>query len=536
MCGPPLPAFSSATAMLLRGIREAINLGSFDMAETLCAEVLVLEPANAQAQLLMGRVKYIKKDFAAAKSFLSLALKALPREAPAWMQLARCHVKSQDWQSAIACMRSAFAITPATAVEEAELGHYYKNNGDIEEAAECFSRGVVLDPNNVDLWNDLGSMQVELNDLKTAERTFDIALSLNFNALEPTRNRALIEELRGNAAEALTLYDRLVKVHPTDVAGRQKRGVTRLAHGQLVDGWIDYRARFVNPAHKGWHGGIPKPRWEGGVKPLKERGLLVWSDQGLGDQILVANLLPDAIAAARNVVFACEPRLVPLIKRSFPEVRAVSLMDIPYGRVNLDDVDVQASISEIGPLFRADFEAFPHHAGYLKADPARVAALKARYAALPGQGPIVGLSWHSISTLAGDDKSVPLEQWTPILKTPGVRFVSLQYGAAAEDAKQFPNIFVDPEVDAVADVDLFAAQVAAMDRVISTSNTTVHMAGALNVPTLCLTPMVEGRPWYWFVGREVSPWYPSVHLVWQTKRRTWDDVIARAAENLMARA
>ncbi len=530
MTGTPSP-LAATIDLLLRGIRDAISLGSFDVAETLAREGLALDPANAQLKLLRGRVAFIKKDYPAAKQFLSEALQSLPHDAAAWTFLARTHVKMKDLDHAIACMRSAFAIRPGTAAEEVELGHYYNNNGQPEEAADCFSRALELDPNSADVWNDMGMVQMDLGQMRNAARSFDVALSLNPGMLAPLSNLAVVSQFQGRFDDALAYYTKIVDLNPDDAAAKQNRGAARLAFGHLVDGWTDYRARFTNPAHKGWHGGMQKRLWDG-VTPLRDLGILVWSDQGLGDQILAASLLPDVIAAARKVVFACEPRLVALIQRAFPSVLAVSLLDVTYNRVDLSDVQVQASISEIGPAFRPTMAAFPKHAGYLKADPACVAALKARYAKLPGEGPLVGISWHSKSTLASEDKSIPLDLWGPILNQTGARFVSLQYGDAAKDASAHSNIYRDPELDAVADVDAFAAQVAAMDLVITSSNTTVHMAGALNVPTLCLTPLVEGRPWYWFVGHDVSPWYPSVKLIWQTQRRTWTDVIERAAAEL----
>jgi tetratricopeptide (TPR) repeat protein len=523
---------SAAIELIHRGIREAINLGSFDLAETLSREALTLDPANAQTKLLLGRIAFIKKDYRAAKDYLSDALRYLPKDEAAWILLARSHVKLLDYSHAIACMRSAFAIRPATAAEEAELGHYYNNDGQPDEAADCFSRGLELDPNNAELWNDMGSVQLELGQMRNAERSFDVALSLKPDFVQPMRNLAVLREFQGRGNEALAYHDRIVQLVPDNATAKQTRGAVRLAYGQLVDGWEDYRARFTNPQHKGWHHGMPCPRWDG-VTPLGDKGVLVWSDQGLGDQILAASVLPDVMAAAKHVVFACEPRLIPVMERSFPQLRVVSLEDVSFRRVDLNDIDLQASISEIGPAFRSAFTKFPRHSGYLKADPAKVAALKAKYNALQGAGPVVGISWHSKSTLASENKSVPLELWAPILAQPA-RFVSLQYGDAAKDAAG-KNILVDQGIDAVADVDAFAAQVAAMDFVITSSNTTVHMAGALNVPTLCLTPLVEGRPWYWFIGRDVSPWYPAVKLIWQTQRRTWTDVIERAAEDLKAR-
>jgi tetratricopeptide (TPR) repeat protein len=522
----PTPDLKSALALMLRGGREAIKLGSFDTAETLGREILALDAQNAEANVILGRALFFKKNYPDAARHLSFGLK--PADGPAmWLELARAYQAQQHWPQAIAAFETAYTLRAATAAEAAEVGHAYNNNGDSTQASAWFEKSAALDPKSPETWNDLGAAQLNLGELDKALASFTTAVGLRPGYVEALNNIALTHDLRGDAAAAVAAVERIAVLKPDDPALIQKRGAARLSHGRLADGWTDYRARFGNPAHKGWHVGFPKPIWDGA--PLGDKGILVWSDQGLGDQILTASLLPDVVKAAKHVVFSCEPRLAALIARSFPTVRAVSLFDVPLNRVDVSDTQVHASISELGPVFRPDFARFPKHAGFLKADPAKIAMLKARYAALPGKGPLVGVSWRSSNAQAGDHKSVSLDQWTAIFKIPNVRFVSLQYG---ETASSIHNLFVDLAVDAQKDVDLFAAQVAAMDAVISTSNTTVHMAGALNVPTLCLTPRVEGRPWYWFVGHDVSPWYPSVRHMWQTTRGRWDDVIERAAPAL----
>jgi tetratricopeptide (TPR) repeat protein len=534
MSAPP-PDLKSALAMMLRGGREALKLGSFDVAETLGREVLALDATNIEANVILGRALFYKKNYTQAGHHLSVGL-APTADADVWIELARAHQFQGHWPQAIAAFQTAYKLRAASAVQEAELGHAFSNNKQLSEAAAAFARSTALDSKNAEVWNDLGAMYLELADLDAAQRCFEAAVELKPNYLEALNNLGLVHEFKGEGAAVLAVAERIAAINPNDPAHVQKRGVSRLSQGHLVSGWKDYRARFSNPAHKGWHVGIPKPMWDG-IAPLTDIGILVWSDQGLGDQILTASLLPDVVAAAERVVFSCEPRLAALIERSFPQVRAVSLFDVPLRRVDVSETDVQASISELGPAFRPDMTRFPKHSGYLKADPTKVAELMARYAALssPGEkrGPVIGISWHSTNELARGKKSVALDQWAPILNAPGVRFVSLQYGdVAAEVATSGKNIFIDHAVDAVKDVDLFAAQVAAMDVVISTSNTTVHMAGALGVPTLCLTPLGEGRPWYWFVGHEVSPWYPSVRHIWQTKRGQWGDVLERAATSM----
>jgi tetratricopeptide (TPR) repeat protein len=516
---------------MLRGGREALNLGSFDVAETLGREILNLDASNAEARVILGRALYYKKNMAGAIEQFTLGLK--PDAQPdVWLEFARAHQSQQQWPQAIAAFRTAFALRPPTALQCAELGHAYNNSLQHTLAAEAFAQATTLEPGNADYWNDLGTAHLDANDLAVARENFRQAAKRQPGHIAALSNFGLVCELMGDSVGVLSAADELVQAHPAHAALLQKRGVARLSQGQLVDGWTDYRARFTNPAHRGWHVGIPKPMWDGAAS-LADKGVLVWSDQGLGDQLLTAGLLTDALAAAKRVVFSCEPRLATLIQRSFPQVRTVSLFDVPLGGVKLSDTDVQASISELGPAFRPLQSSFPQHGGYLKADPHKLAQLKARNHALPGKGPIIGVSWRSNNEVAASFKTLALANWAQLFAAAPARFVSLQYGdVAGEVAQAKANVFVDPAIDAINDVDGFAAQVAAMDGVITTSNTTVHMAGALNIPTLLLTPLAEGRAWYWFVGQERSAWYPSVRHLWQTQRRRWDDVIDRAAKIL----
>ena len=123
---------------------------------------------------------------------------------------------------------------------------------------------------------------------------------------------------------------------------------------------------------------------------------------------------------------------------------------------------------------------------------------------------------------------MPLFAWRPILQCPGVTVVDLQYGDTIRERRDFEaetgiRVIHDDGIDPLADLDGFAAQVAAMDLVISVSNTTVHMAGALGVPTwVMLSTAPLGR---WFVGREDSPWYGSVRLFRQQERDEWGPVL-----------
>jgi ADP-heptose:LPS heptosyltransferase len=229
--------------------------------------------------------------------------------------------------------------------------------------------------------------------------------------------------------------------------------------------------------------------------------------------------------------------MLPLFQRSFPAVEVMTAEAAVADLVGLR-VDWQASLSHLGLQLRRDFSSFADTRPFLKADPERTAELRARYRAQAGDRPLVGIAWHSANPEAASYKSATLKDFTRVLANGNVQCVSLQYGEVDKSLGSVRAIAAHPvindrAVNPLTDMDLFAAQVAAMDRVISVSNTTVHVAGALGMPCLTLVPASYGRTWYWFLGREESPWYPSMRLVRQAKAESWAAVIARAAPEFL---
>jgi ADP-heptose:LPS heptosyltransferase len=257
---------------------------------------------------------------------------------------------------------------------------------------------------------------------------------------------------------------------------------------------------------------------------------LIWCDQGVGDAILHSTMLADLRPIAGAVRIETDPRLVPLFVRSFPWAEAVA--SGAEGERDAD-VDFQVSAGSLGRFLRPTRQSFPPAAPFLRAAPAAVAALRARYREAAGGRPLVGLSWRSS---ASRFKNAPLAEWGPILATGG-HFVSLQYGETAADIEAASavtgiRVAVDPSVDPLLDLDAFAAQVAAMDLVVTTSNTTAHVAGALGIPCWVMVPKGRGALWYWFDDADRSPWYGSVRLFHQEGMFDWAATIRRVGDAL----
>ncbi len=168
-----------------------------------------------------------------------------------------------------------------------------------------------------------------------------------------------------------------------------------------------------------------------------------------------------------------------------------------------------------------------------------MAALRARYAR-HGDDYVVGIAWMSGARREAAEKSIDLLAWEPVLRVPGVRFVSLQYGSVARQVEAARSAFgvdiaLDPGIDQLRDIEGFAAQVAAMDHVVTISTVAAHLAGALGRPGSVLLPRARGLKWQWMLERPDSPWYPSLALLRQREQGDWSDVVARAARRVAER-
>jgi hypothetical protein len=235
-------------------------------------------------------------------------------------------------------------------------------------------------------------------------------------------------------------------------------------------------------------------------------------------------------------VIDCTPKLEGLFRRSFPGAA------VHGGRQDAVDtawleacgaIDAQIAMGSLPRYFRTSRAAFPAHTGYLRADESSLERWRERLSGL-GPGPKIGISWRggTVHTRTRS-RSVELVELAPILRTPGVHFVSLQYGECAEDIARLQashGIAIGHWPEALADYDQTAALVAALDLVISVQTAVVHLAGALGRPVWVLVPAVP--EWRYQLSGEDLPWYPAARLFRQVAAGQWAEVCERIAAEL----
>lgn len=366
-----------------------------------------------------------------------------------------------------------------------------------------------------------------------AERAVNAALERLPASCVLLHSKALVLLLLAEFEKSLDTYKAIRTLDSDDRYAAGMSGFIKLLLSDMREGFEDYAERPHNDMLPYYFDAVPE--WDG--EALSGKRVVLWSEQGIGDVVMFLGLLPWIGSQAREVAVVVTEKLAPLVRRSFPGVKVISEEGVSGIASMSFDVHVP-----LGDLVEKAIDSF-EPAGqpeYLKADGTTVARLQAKYrgvAAGHGRRRLVGISWHTTNPDMGFTRNVGLDQLWPLFSIEEVQFVSLQYGdhsdAIAQINQRCPELlYVDDSVDAFGDLDTLAAQIKAMDEVITIDNSTVHLAGALGVPTTLLLPACPD--WRWGLKRDDCRWYRSVKYERQATVLRWKQAIKNIRASLEA--
>lgn len=434
--------------------------------------------------------------------------------------------------------RRVLALEPGRIEALVNLANLLRAKGDPQAAQALLAPALARAPDAAELWLTLGSAWREMGDAAKAEAHYREALTRQPDYPQALGNLADLLADRGRISEALALYDRAIKRDGKNAQARLNRAVLHFLKGNLKDGWRDYAARLNVP------GKAPLrehrlPVWTGG--PLAKTRLLVTAEQGVGDQMMFASVIPElAERAAENggsVILECEPRLITLFARSFPGVTAVpSDMESRGGTVIarygwLKGVGGANKVVDMGSLprwLRGDLSLFPAPHAYLVADAEEKARWK-NWLAPQGEGPAIGICWRSGKS--GGLRALqyaPLEEWGGFLRALPGQIVCAQYGAAPEEIAQLENIsgrtiLVPPGLDQKKELDRTAGLLSALDAVVSAPTAVSWLAAGAGVPTY---KILYDTSWTAF-GRDHEPFAPACRVMMPDAPGRWSAVFAK---------
>ena len=459
-------------------------------------QALEIDPEFAEAHFNMGVLfqGQGKPDEAAGAYEQALALDA--RSFEPLVNLGVVRQAQGRLAEAEAAYRRAIAVNPRFAELHSNLGVVLDRRGDAAGAVGCFRQALVHKPDYVLALNGLGVALQKQGDATGAVAAFERALEIEPDFAEAMNNLGNLYHRLGRLDDAARHFERAIAIQPDYAEAHRNYSHVLLLQGNFKEGWPEFQWRWRCRDFPSERRDFAQPAWRG--QPVEGKTILVWGEQGVGDEIHFAHMVPDLVERGARVVLECERRLVPLFRRSFEGVACVARAT-PASPETAGGIDFQAPIGNLGQWLRPDPKSFPRRPSYLVADAGRRDALREKYRA-GGGDLMVGIAWISKNPEVGHEKSMALADWRPLAGVAGIRFVDLQYGDTEAERRAFEEetgvrIAHDASVDQLADMDAFAAQVAAMDLVVSVSNTTVHVAGALGVPTRVLLGGVPLSVW-----------------------------------------
>lgn len=366
------------------------------------------------------------------------------------------------------------------------------------EALPYYQSAIRLLATDANIWDNLGTCQQELGEYTEARRCYDKAIELATNPV-PRWHRSLLNLLTGRHAE----------------------------------GWSEYELRlqgidYVFRQH-------PFPQWS--EENLANKAILVYAEQGIGDEIMFSSCIPDLMSQAQEVIIECTPKLAPIFQRSFPRATVFGVdqkMGSPWIREWAKKIDYCIPIGSLPSHFRLEASTFPTTPGFLHADEEKTAKWKHQLDKL-GSEPKVGISWRGgVGKTRRNLRSLDEKALLMLLERCGdAQIVNLQYDTSPQEnatlsAKSGKPIHYWEE--SISDFDETAALVNSLDLVITVCTTIAHLGGALGRQVLVLVP--QHPEWrYGHAGKRMI-WYPSVQLFRQSEWGQWHTVIDQVIHHL----
>ena len=426
------------------------------------------------------------------------------------------------------------------------IGSLHASKGNNGLAIQILSQVTQIAPQMGEAWNNLGLAWKSLCNFEKAEVCLAKAAKYIRGpvAADIYCNLAAINLNRFRAEKALPYIDKALEIQPGHVKSIWHRGLAKLELRQWDTAWDDHEARLdggapESIAFRNYHGEQVTPLWDGHSPGT----VVIHGEQGLGDEIMFASCIPDAIKTGANIIFEPSPRMEAVFKRAFPNIKIHGTNEVD-GRSWIGEwgkPDYKIGLGSLPKFYRRSAAAFPGKP-FLVPDKGKRAWWGDKLKAL-GRKPNIGITWQGgVEQTRYDARSFHPSVYGPLFASIDANWISLQYDATAQkcvnDVKEAFGVKIshwpqaveqrNPTTGKMNDLDDLVALISKLDLVITVCQTAVHVAGALGVPCICLTPS-EPNWRYGAVADDTMPWYRSVKLIRQAKESTdWAPVVEQA--------
>ena len=396
------------------------------------------------------------------------------------------------------------------------MGNVYGAIDELDNAISAYMQGLKYNPSYAEAYCNLG---VALSQQCRFELAFDNlikAVKIKPDYAEAHYNLGYVSKSMGNFDEAISAYRRAIELNPDCADFHSNLSFALLNNGAVKEGLDEFEWRWQLPDNARSQRHFTQPLWDG-AESLEGKRVLIWAEQGIGDTIIWSSFLPYVADKAAHCILECPEKLVPLLSRSFPNIEVRS--ENRTADLVRSDFDFHLPMGSLYRQFYSTISSHENKEAFLIPCPDRVEFWKEKLRSL-GDGPYVGIGWKSsVTSPERANNYAPILEWSPLLKSPNVKFVNLQYSDFVEDLNLVERelgvqVHNFEEIDLFDDLDDVAALCKALDIVVSTTSAVPRIAAGVGTHTK-------------FACWKQSPWNnvlcqlrgPKVE---QFDRNTWD--------------
>jgi tetratricopeptide (TPR) repeat protein len=409
-------------------------------------------------------------------------------------------------------------------------GYCLEKGGKLPDSYLFFRRVTELEPKRSSGWLNLARVTQLMWQLEESEKASKRAIKTAENDYWKCRawvNLAALYIDIGAFDKAEPAVNEALKLDPNNWMALSNLGFCQLARRDWAHGWRNYRYSLGTDFRKLVQYG-DEPEWDG--TPGKR--VAVYGEQGLGDEISFASMIPDAAEVCEKVILDCDYRLKGLFQRSFPNVKVYGTRGKEVLNWSEEDTKIDASIAigQLGGIYRTTEDSFSGKP-YLMPCPDRSFMWKSLFSKI--KKPKIGIAWTGgIRHTGSKYRKLTLEDMLPVFNAVDAKWVSLQYTDASKEISEFRDrrgvdIVQYPYATLTKDYDDTAALVANLDLVVCMQTAVAHLAGGLGKECYVLVPQ-KGQ-WRYGQSGDSIPWYSSVRVIRQRNFDRWGEPIHEAA-------
>jgi len=535
--------------------------GLFAEAEQLYLQLTQSAPGLTAPRHMLGVIRAQQKRHAEALDLIGSVLAETPNDTLALSNYAGVLSVLGRHQEALQCLDKVLAILPGYPDALNNRGNALTGLGRLNEALASYDLAIAAQPNFALAHKNRGDACRAMDQIAAALVCYDAALAIDPRYFDGHSARGMALQMLGRYGEALEAFDRALALQPGQAGVINNRGGALRDLGHLEDALACFRqAVALEPSLAGahynqattllmmedfdqgwplyeWRKQLPirveardysQPLWSG-REDLKDKTVLVYVEQGLGDAIHFWRYAPLLEARGARIILATDAALHRLLRSGSSTIRLADLKNVPSG------FDYHIPLMSLPLAMATKPDSIPALPRYLAADPQRVQYWGRR---IGRHGWRIGIAWQGNTAVQGSEgKAFPVAALRSIARIHGVRLINLQKNAGAEQLGALPpGMVVEHYRDFDGGPDAFfdsAAIMENLDLVISSDTALAHLAGALGIEAwLALKHVPE---WRWFLGRSDSPWYPSLRLFRQKMPGDWTPVFAQMESTLRER-